>query len=57
MYDIVDVEVGEVDFITETDTIDFFTGLPIRGMMTAKEESLLQMQGSSDTAAAQLIYL
>ena len=40
-YESVDVGVREVDFMNETDHLSFFDGTPNRGMMTAKNESLM----------------
>ena len=42
-YESIDVGVREVDFLTETDVFEVFTGTTTRGYMTAKDDKLLEL--------------
>ena len=52
-----DIGVREVDFTTEHETISHFDGLPVKGVMTAKDESLMELLGSQDSLPSQMIHL
>lgn len=49
-YEIIDIGVREIDFVKENNVYSHFDGMPVRGIMTAKDESLMTLKGSFDTA-------
>ena len=56
-YELIDVGVREIDFVKENNMFSFFDGMPLRGVMTAKDESLMQLLGSFDTYVSHMINL
>ena len=40
-YELIDVGVREIDFVKESNMFSYFDGMPLKGVMTAKDESLM----------------
>ena len=54
-HEMIDVGVREVDFLAEEVGFEAFSNKPIRGIMTARDDSLIQLHGTLDTESAQII--